>query len=254
MLIAFGHIGRWLELLPKIQLDILLLDWPVVRVALLVQLVEDVVGIGVTAMDFLIHGLINLLLLLLAIFFFDHGPVLLWKGSFAFERPELDLKHVARWGLFLLCNCACWRRFNRTRRQAVRLILLVDTAPVLTANAMWGALIDLWLVIAGALLRGAVVSRVILVLSQLVVVCLVQDSHYVLLSAVVRHEVSLFSGWSGPWNVVNLRLGRNYKGDVLHPGRAHEHSLILRISKFLPDSHLFTLGNLGPGLHVFDWF
>ena len=77
MLIAFGHIGRWLELLPKIQLDILLLDWPVVRVALLVQLVEDVVGIGVTAMDFLIHGLINLLLLLLAIFFFDHGPVLL---------------------------------------------------------------------------------------------------------------------------------------------------------------------------------
>ena len=77
MLIAFGHIGRWLELLPKIQLYILLLGWPVVRVALLVQLVEDVVGIGVTAMDFLIHGLINLLLLLLAIFFFDHGPVLL---------------------------------------------------------------------------------------------------------------------------------------------------------------------------------
>ena len=52
-------------------------------------------------------------------------------------------------------------------------------------------------------------SRVILVLSQLVVICLVQDSHYVLLSAVVRHEVSLFSGWSRPWNVVNLRLGRN---------------------------------------------
>ena len=77
MLIAFGHIGRWLELLPKIQLYILLLGWSVVRVALLVQLVEDVVGIGVTAMDFLIHGLINLLLLLLAIFFFDHGPVLL---------------------------------------------------------------------------------------------------------------------------------------------------------------------------------
>ena len=72
MLIAFGHIGRWLELLPKTQLDILLLGWPVVGVALLMQLVEDVVGIGVTAMDFLIHGLINLLLLLLAIFFFDH--------------------------------------------------------------------------------------------------------------------------------------------------------------------------------------
>ena len=76
MLIAFGHIGRWLELLPKIQLYILLLGWPVVRVALLVQLVENVVGIGVTGMDFLIHGLKNLLLLP-AIFFFDHGSVLL---------------------------------------------------------------------------------------------------------------------------------------------------------------------------------
>lgn len=95
-------------------------------------------------------------------------------------------------------------------------------------------------------------SRVILVPSQLVVVCLVQDTHYVLLSAVVCHEVTLFVGWSEPWNDVNLRLVLDYKGDVLHPGRAHKYSLILRISKFLPDSHFFTLGNLGTRLHVFD--
>ena len=95
-------------------------------------------------------------------------------------------------------------------------------------------------------------GRVILVLSQLVVICLVQDSHYVLLSAVVCHEASLSFGLFGPWSVVNLGLIRNDKGDVLHPRRAHKHSLIQRSSKFLPDSYFFTLGNLGSRLHAFD--
>ena len=52
-------------------------------------------------------------------------------------------------------------------------------------------------------------SRVILVLSQFVVVCPVQDAHNVLLSAGVSHEVSLVFGNSGPGSVVDLRLSWN---------------------------------------------
>ena len=75
------------------------------------------------------------------------------------------------------------------------------------------------MVVAGALLRGAVVSRRILMLSNLVVICFVQNTHDVPLSAVVREEtlISLRYLAALSWNMIDLRLGRNDKRCVMNP-------------------------------------
>lgn len=151
-------------------------------------------------------------------------------------------------------------------------MLVCDNAPplrvVITVNAVgeaFGDRVGLIKVVACALLGGAVVGRGVLVLSQLVVICPVQNTHYVPLSTAVFDKLWVMLGHLVSLFVESLLLGillrssttTTYFGN-LHPRRARKHNLlnllIRRLRKLLlPDGHFSSTGPyFRLRLHVLD--
>ena len=89
----------------------------------------------------------------------------------------------------------------------------------------------------------------IAMLFQLVVVCAVQNSHYMLLSAVISRKLLLWLYLISSCTVLLVSLLGDNEGHV-HARRAHKNCLMIHICKFLFYSHLFTLRNLCSRLHI----
>ena len=92
-------------------------------------------------------------------------------------------------------------------------------------------------------------DRMIAMLFQLVVVCAVQNSHYMLLSAVISLKLLLWLYLISSCTVLLISLLGDNEGHV-HARRAHKNCLMIHICKLLFYSHLFTLRNLCSRLHI----